>query len=264
MFKLAWVTDIHLDCAYEEAVKNLVEDIHLGESEAVLVTGDIANSGCLVDTLTGLQKKLDLPLYFVLGNHDLWDQRIEVTHGQVKRAMTSDLVWLRHSGVVSLTPDTALVGDDGWYDGRAGDFYTSGFKINDMSCIYDFWGIGKDCELALMQRLADTSTRRIIEASRYAATTHKRVIVATHVPPFVRACRHRGGSTSNDSLPYYCNLNLGNELVDLAYEFPETKFTILAGHTHGQWEYSPVDNLVCRVGGATYMVPEVQGILELT
>lgn len=263
MTTLAWLTDIHLDSAYPQMVQAVIDEVREKTPDTVLITGDIANGDCVAELVWDFQRRLNLPVYFVLGNHDLWGRRIEDVYAEVTKVCHKDLRWLHLGGVVELSPTVALVGDDGWYDGRAGDYYTSGFQIQDMNTIRDFRGIGKDSSLSLMQRLADRSTRRIKALATEAAEKYKEVVIATHMPPFVRACKHRGGSTETQALPYYCNYRMGDELVGVAYEFLETKFTVLAGHTHGAAEYSPVENLTCYVGGATYMQPQLQRVLEL-
>lgn len=262
MSRIAWATDIHLDSAFPVMVDEFVTAIRESKATGLILTGDIANGDCVTTWVCDLQNRLGIPIYFVLGNHDVWGRRIEDVHREVAKICDDDIRWLNTSGAIALAPATVLVGGDGWYDGRAGSYYTSGFKINDMSTIIDFRRIGADSAKALMERLADTTTNRVARLAREAAEKYANVVIATHVPPFIRACRNRGQSTSNDALPYYCNYRMGEVLVDVAYEYPGTKFTILAGHTHGRGEYSPVENLVCRVGGAEYMRPELQAVLE--
>lgn len=263
MSRIAWATDIHLDSAFPVMVEELVTSIQESKATGLILTGDIANGDCVATWICELSNKLHIPIYFCLGNHDLWNRRIDDVHREVAKICDEDIHWLNTSEVIELAPATALVGGDGWYDGRAGSYYTSGFRINDMETITDFRKIGKDASKALMERMADKTTNRVARLAREAAEKYANVIIATHVPPFIRACRHRSQSTSNDALPFYCNYRMGEVLVDVADDFPQTKFIVLAGHTHGRGEYSPVDNLVCRVGGAEYMRPELQDVLEL-
>ena len=48
----------------------------------------------------------------------------EMIHG------SKTIMYLSQSGVVELTPHTALVGHDGWADGRLGDFDGSDVILN--------------------------------------------------------------------------------------------------------------------------------------
>ena len=259
--KIAWSTDTHLDCAFPVMVSEWLTSILALSPDIVLLTGDISNGEAVLHSLRGIQKALNLPVYFVLGNHDLWMSSRDIVHRRVA-CLSPSLHWLSRSGVVELTPQTALVGSDGWYDGRAGDFYGSGFRMVDFNAIKDFSGIGKDCSFSMMQRWADESTAYILQNAKEAASKYPNVVIATHVPPVPRACVHRGKSTDVGILPFYCNRRLGEGLVDLASGYPETKFTVLCGHTHGGITYSPIPNLTCMVGAAEYRAPSLAGILE--
>jgi predicted phosphohydrolase len=258
---LAWLTDIHLDTTIRSVRTALAETILAGKPQAILLTGDISNGEDLREHLLELRDLVGLPIYFVLGNHDYWGRRMGDVREEVKSLAPRGLVWLR-TGPVELSPTVVLLGDDGWYDGRAGNYYTSGFRMKDPSRIAEFHNLGKDSELALMQRLADESTERIARQAREAARKYPKVVIATHVPPFVRACTYRGGPTSLSALPFYCNERMGQALVDVACDYPSTQFTVLAGHTHGEATYRPVPNLLCQVGEAEYQDPKVQDFLR--
>jgi len=76
--QLTWATDIHLDFITD------VNDIHtssrnldtfcsmFGESDGVILSGDISLAPLLKDHLLALGERLARPIYFVLGNHDFW------------------------------------------------------------------------------------------------------------------------------------------------------------------------------------------------
>ena len=70
------------------------------------------------------------PVYFVLGNHDHFGAAI----GDVRDAAMAAgeaLHWLPPTGVVPLGEDAALVGVDGWADGRHGNALTTTLALND-------------------------------------------------------------------------------------------------------------------------------------
>ena len=68
--KLAWATDIHLDHASEAARRKFCRSVH-EQADALVVTGDIAESHTLGSALTAIATLTERPVYFVLGNHDL-------------------------------------------------------------------------------------------------------------------------------------------------------------------------------------------------
>jgi hypothetical protein len=84
-------------------------------ADALIVTGDIAESRMLGSALTSLPALTERPVYFVLGNHDFYQGSIAATRRLVNYVVsdTEGLVYLSQSGVVELTPSTALVGHDG-------------------------------------------------------------------------------------------------------------------------------------------------------
>ena len=112
---LAWATDIHLDHASESARQQFCQSVN-EHADALVVTGDIAESHTLSSALTSLADLTERPIYFVLGNHDFYRSSIAATRRQVGDIVRNSkgLVYLSESGVVELTPETALVGHDGW------------------------------------------------------------------------------------------------------------------------------------------------------
>jgi predicted MPP superfamily phosphohydrolase len=117
--RLAWATDIHLDHASESARCKFCQSVK-EQADALVVTGDIAESRILGSALTALAALTERPVYFVLGNHDFYRGSIADTRRQVAYVVgdTEGLVYLSESGVLELTPNTALIGHDGWADGK--------------------------------------------------------------------------------------------------------------------------------------------------
>ncbi len=117
--KLAWATDIHLDHASESARRKFCQSVR-EQADALVVTGDIAESHILGSALESLATLTERPVYFVLGNHDFYRGSVACTRRQVGSVVREGLVYLSQAGVVELMPTTALVGHDGWADGRLG------------------------------------------------------------------------------------------------------------------------------------------------
>ena len=122
--KLAWLTDIHLNFIDENARQKFYKEIIDTRCEGILITGDIAEAPCLIDILNEMANCINKPIYFVLGNHDYYRGQIN----EVRNAMTAltnkqkNLFWLPASGMHKLDNDTILIGQDGWADGRLGDY----------------------------------------------------------------------------------------------------------------------------------------------
>jgi predicted MPP superfamily phosphohydrolase len=73
--KLAWATDIHLGHASESVRRKFYQSVK-EQADALVVTGDIAESHILGSALTALATLTERPIYFVLGNHDYYRGRV--------------------------------------------------------------------------------------------------------------------------------------------------------------------------------------------
>ena len=129
MKRVAWLTDLHLNFVTPGHIDRLCRAVQEAGADAVLLGGDIAEAPDVADYLEGLDARLGLPLYFVLGNHDFYRGSIARVRAAVRAlsARSPRLHWLPGSGVVALTPGTALIGHDGWADGGYGNYERSRF-----------------------------------------------------------------------------------------------------------------------------------------
>ena len=80
--RLAWATDIHLDHATESARRRFCQSVN-EQADALVVTGDIAESHILGTALSALAEQTGRPVYFVLGNHDFYRGSVAATRRQV-------------------------------------------------------------------------------------------------------------------------------------------------------------------------------------
>ena len=74
--KLAWVTDIHLNFLEFADRKRLYQDIVETKSNAVLISGDIAEAPTVSEILEEMAQHIAKPIYFVLGNHDYYQSSV--------------------------------------------------------------------------------------------------------------------------------------------------------------------------------------------
>mgnify|MGYP002064648301 CR=1 FL=1 len=96
-----------------------------------------------------------------------------------------------------------------------------------------------------------------------AAGRFEQVIVLTHVPPFPETAWHEGRHSEPDWQPGFTCRAMGEELLAAAAQNPDTMFTVLCGHTHGEGEVAVLPNLTVLTGGAEYRQPEVQRVFDL-
>jgi predicted phosphohydrolase len=270
-FRLAWLTDVHLDHVDEvgvgadgrevrttdmeemEAFRRLV-----GRADAVLVTGDVSTAPRLRWHLQALASHAaPAPLYYVLGNHDYYFGSISQVREDLRR--DDPALWLGRTDYVGLTDDAALVGHDGWYDGGYADWFRSKIVMTDYDAIRELRLLPPLVRHRRIDELSRESAGHIEAAARKAvADGYEAVYVATHVPPFAAASRAPDGSPSDaDWLPLMSSKHVGDALRRLADDYPAVRFEALCGHTHTRHELHVAKNLVCRVGGARYGAPWV-------
>lgn len=284
--RLAWATDIHLNAADAAATESFVRSLLDADADALLVTGDIGEAGSVEGCLEMLAGRLARPVYFVLGNHDYYFGSIAGVRARM-RALSSTaprLRWLPAAGVVPLTAHTALVGHDGWADGRLGAGTASRVIMNDYLLIEELAeivgraarGRTRDVDAWLATFWATQAERfaaiRALgeEAAGYARATlpaaldqFPNVVFLTHVPPFSEASWHEGVCSDDEWLPHVTCAALGAALREAAAARPDRRLTVLCGHTHGSGTADVLPNLRVVTGGAQYGRPALQRVLDV-
>lgn len=156
-----------------------------------------------------------------------------------------------------------MVGEDGWADGRYGDYHNSQVVLNDSLLIADLFQqkiVSRASLLNKMHHLADADANRLQERIEQALALYqpKKIIILTHVPPFKEACQYQGKVSNDDWLPYFTSKAIGDVLMVCAQAHKATEFLVLCGHTHSYADYQPLYNLIVKVGCAKYYEPEIQ------
>jgi Icc protein len=277
--KLCWTTDIHLDHLTEflplkvgqpnvsrqrtlskSQVEAFCTKIRAHKPDSVVITGDISTAEHIEQHLDHLGQCLDgIPVRFVLGNHDYYNGSITEVRKRIWKGFqsTQGVGWLNALGVVELTPDTALVGHDGWYDGVYSDWFKSKLMMNEYFLTTEFRFQPPALLHAKLRELANECAIHIRKHVREAAKKYKTVIFATHVPPFRENSRAPDFQLSDvDWLPNMSSGLAGEALLDVAREFPGVEFLCLSGHTHTPWKEQYQPNLHCWTGKAVYGKPE--------
>jgi predicted phosphohydrolase len=265
-----WITDPHLNFLEASERINFYKKISRTGCQAVLISGDIAEAPSVVEILSQMAHHLSIPIYFVLGNHDYWRGSVLQVRNEMAKLTRSSpfLNWLPAMTPQNIMEDLAILGSDGWADGRFGDYKNSNFQMNDNNFIEELMmakAVGKNALLKEMQRLADNDALQLREDIRKALLDPKirRIIILTHVPPFKGSCLYKGKRTDKDALPYFCSQSTGTVLLEAAKNNPDIDFVILCGHTHNDASYKPLDNLSVWTGNARYSHPTIQKMIIL-
>ena len=261
--KAAWLTDIHLDHlgGWRDS---LLADLGKIDADCFLVTGDIAQARSIHESLRSMASALGRDIYFVLGNHDYYYGSIAgvriLVEGLCRRS--ERLHWLGDCGAVRLSEGTAVVGHDGWGDGRLGNFKGTGVMLNDFRLIEELAGLGRDARLTKLRALGDEAAAHLRKAVVEALSIADHVAVLTHVPPFAEAAWHEGNPSHADWLPYFACKAVGDVLADVMRANPGKRMTVLCGHTHSAGVAQILPNLTVHTGAADYGILKVQRVFE--
>jgi predicted phosphohydrolase len=173
-------------------VREFIASVAAEKPDAVLITGDISNAVRIEYTL-GLLATLSCPIYFVLGNHDFYEGSFASVAATVKESCRRhpNLIHLGAGEIVRLTDDTSLIGHRGWADGRAGAGATSTTRLNDHLLIQNLVRTDPIALFAILNSLGDQSAEYIKATGTEALSACRHLIIATHVPPFLKAALRR-------------------------------------------------------------------------
>jgi len=265
MRRCAWVTDIHLNFVGPSAVEGFCRSIGDLGPDVVLVGGDIGEAPSITTYLQILEDRLRRPIYFVLGNHDFYRGSLACVRRDVDELARGSrwLRWLPTAGIIPLTHSTCLIGHDTWADGRFGDYANSDVILNDYLRIAELTGLEQTRRLAMLNSLGDEAAAYLRTLLPEALATCRHVVVLVHVPPFREACWHEGRISGDDFLPHFSCKAVGEVLVEAMRARPDTRMTVLCGHTHSPGTVQILANLVVHTGGALYGHPEIQKVLVL-
>ncbi len=189
--RLAWTTDIHLNFVKAAVRQRFLESLSEA-ADAVAISGDIAESSDVETYLQEIQDHLQRPIFFVLGNHDFYRGSILKTRSAVTRlaAQAPHLSYMSVTTAVALSPQTAIIGHDGWADARLGDFAGSNVMLNDYRLIEELRGWRREVIhpreslRRVLQELGDEAAQHFQRALAEVTGRYKHVIAITHVPPF--------------------------------------------------------------------------------
>jgi len=261
--RISWITDIHLNFLGKAQIRAFCSTIARQRPDAVIISGDISEAPELSGHLRMMEHELAVPIYFVLGNHDFYRGSIRRVREEMAALSASSryLRWLPRCGVVGLTERTALVGHDGWGDGRLGEGRRSRVLLNDAVLIED---LRESQDLfAELHALGDEAAAHFEEHLPAALARSERVIVAIHAPPFREACWHEGRISDDDWLPHFTCHAAGQVLERTMRAHRDKQMTVVCGHTHSGGHARILSNLEVRTGAADYERPEVQTTLVI-
>lgn len=263
--KLVWITDTHMDAASQIAQATFLDDLLAAKPDVILVGGDLCNGHACLQKLQVLQKMLQKPIFFVLGNHDFYYGSIAKIREMAQDLSTLDpnIKFLTDGSVIPLAKNTALIGHDGWSDGQAGNFLQSSIQLNDYVLIDELRSIAPEERLARLAAYGQEAAESLKKGLLAAFTRYQRVIILTHVPPFREVCLYEGQPTDDNWAPHFVGMQTGQMLLAVAKSHPDKEILVLCGHTHSSADLFMEPNLRIVVGESELGAPALQGIVLL-
>ena len=149
MQRFTWTNDLHFDRMQDRDREEFVQWVRGSGTDALVIAGDIGEADCVETYLRQMHESLAQPIYFVLGNHDFYHGEFDAVRSAVRELAKSypRLHWLSEQGVIHVNEATALIGHEGWGDGRWGDYEHSRIYPNDFRWIKDLTGLSKEPRL---------------------------------------------------------------------------------------------------------------------
>ncbi|HEY2880890.1 MAG TPA: metallophosphoesterase [Pirellulales bacterium] len=263
--RLAWLSDIHLNFLTTAEAASFFAEVRAQKPDAVLLTGDVGEARSVVPWLEWMVDVMLRPIYFVLGNHDYYGGSIAGVRADVAELCRRRdwLIYLTQQNIVELTPNVGLVGDDGWADGRLGNYERSLVMMNDYRLIAELAPFSKRERLDMLHQLGDTAAAHVRRVLPQALKEYQHVVFATHVPPFRESCWHEGQLSDDEWLPHFTCKAVGDAILEIMRTTPERQLTVYCGHTHSPGIYQPLPNVVIHTSGAKYGQPSLQRVIEV-
>jgi predicted phosphohydrolase len=268
MPRVAWLTDIHLDHASDEAIDRLVSDLQAADADIVLVGGDIGEARNFADFLKLISGSVSGQTYFVLGNHDYYRSSIAGVRQQAASLNSESITWLTGSEPIALGNDTVLIGNGGWGDARIGDVFGTEIYLNDYAFIEELRdvatpGIMTEELVFKLNSLGDEAAVSIASKLDTAFAMASHVMVLMHVPPYREACWYQGKQTDDNWAPHFTCKAVGDVLTAAMEQRPNKSMTVLCGHTHGEGTADILPNLKVRTAGAGYGRPAIADVIDV-
>jgi Icc protein len=259
MRRIAWVTDLHLNYVSPQQTSAFLDSLNQLPVDLLLLGGDISESSRLLLDLSEIAARIRKPVYFVLGSSDYYRSSIATVRQQVDQlsGRMPNMTYLSTAPVVELSPQTALVGHDGWGDGVFGNVEESA-QLNEELQIEELTTYDRHSLMAKLHDLGAEAAAHMSVVLEEALSKYKNVCLLTHVPPFRESCWHEGAIAAEEFLPRFTCGAMAKVIQEQMAKHPDRQMTVLCGHTHSSGVAQILPNTVVWTGEAQYCQPQVQ------
>ena len=263
--RFAWSTDLHLSAVEPGLFQEWLASVVAMEPHGLILTGDITNGHAFCSDLLTMVTEIQKPIYFVLGNHDYYNHSISSTKQVATEfAQGHDLLnYMTACEILPLNPDVALIGHDGWADGRCGDFLSSSVRLNDYVYISELKNIDPEERLKRLNRLGTEAAQIIGRRLKQALDQYPHVVIMTHVPPIAEASCYGGHPADDNWGPHFVCQALGDTIREIAPSYPKNNILVLCGHAHHGADVQMMENVRVVTGASKTGAPHIQGLIQL-
>lgn len=197
--RVGFISDLHVDRNFEVSIQQylniLVQTMIEQKLEMLVIGGDISNHySTTIGFVEELQKQAEIPVYFIPGNHDFWEEQdaTKDTRGIYQLYKEHPQSLIEHP--LQLNEKYTLVGHPGWYNHAVYD--QKQFTPAEIERGKFRWTYWQD-KLRLDWEMSDQEVSRhfsnIIEKDLEKVTTNH-IILQTHVvtiPEYTMPMPHR-------------------------------------------------------------------------
>lgn len=256
-----WLTDTHFDFINRNKLFEFFALLRQLKCDGIFISGDISTGKYLSEHISLLLKSTEIPIYYTIGNHDIYKTNFASIYKQMNNLMEEDerLHYLTSLNCIELNKNVGLIGHDGWYDARWRAPLTNIVFYADFSQIEDFKKLKNNNErIELVRKLSDEAASSISTKLTLALSKYDTVYMITHFPPWPDDSNNL---SSKFWMPYNSSKIMSETIENIMQHHQNKNLIILSGHTHHRRNIKITDNIELRVGASTLTKPEIQDIL---
>jgi putative phosphoesterase len=231
--KIGIISDIHVDINLNFDIRRgLCKVIESNGVDCLIIAGDISNTYKIsLEFIDYIRKNTGVKVYFVPGNHDLWDERKEYNDTNIIYSMYKENESCLCDNPRQINEDWVIIGDTGWYDYSFGESKYNLMDYEKMEAfnrtwqdsIFIHWGkSNREVHKAFLDKL-ETQIRKQAD---------KKKILVTHM-----LSRKEFSVPSGDELWGYFNAFLGSTEYGELFEKYKVEYVVM-GHVHYRLEKS--------------------------
>ena len=196
--KVSFIADLHVDLNPKNTVVDYVTELYRllkkEKTDLLVIGGDISNDyQTTISFVEALERNAAIPVYFVPGNHDFWEEGKEKDSWKIYEIFKEHPQSLIESPV-KLTADYSLVGHPGWYNHAVYDKEQfSEEEVEEGKFRWSYWQDKLMTDWKMTDKELSKKFAKIIQKDLDKVETEK-IILQTHVgtiPEFTMPMPHK-------------------------------------------------------------------------